>query len=264
MSDEPFPDHLGQIAERVNELKGQIPLAMQNMVTQPAAAYASLHELDQTISDLERQHSNWSRVYFLFRITSGPGSETVQQYQQLSDKISRNLARMHIWVLMGAGESARFLGRWDEAQQSAADGVELCGTRADLVAERTQFLLQLAGISYEKNELAAARGTALSAYYAALSGGLWLNAAHALIIGALCALLLDDRQSFTRCCADAAQLAAAHGGDPQMRQLGETLRGFQVSAQSTLDKTGRSEAERKQLAESTLRSVLDQIKQQAQ
>jgi|ERR1700722_16247810 hypothetical protein len=261
MSDEPFPDHLGQVSERIGELQGQIVSAMQNVVTQPDAAYASFHELDQTISDLERQHSSWSSVYFLSHIASGPGSETVQQYQLLSDKIGKNLAQMHIWVLMGAVESARFLGRWNEAEQSAAVGVELCGTRADLVAERTQFLLQLAGISYEKNELAKAKGTALSAYYAAVSGALWVNAAQALIIGALCALLLDDRQSFIRCCDDAAQLAAEHGGDPQMRRLRETLQGFQVSAQSAMDKTGHSEAERKQLAESTMRSVMDQMTQ---
>ena len=92
-----------------------------------------------------------------------------------------------------------------------------------------------------------------------------MNAAlEALLVAGLCALLLDDRQSFTRCCADAAQLAGAHGADPQMMRLRATLQGFQVSAESALDKTGRSEAERKQLAESTMRSVMEQIQQQAQ
>jgi len=264
MSDDPLPDHLRQMPARLNELQGRIVQVMQTMVTQPDAAYASFHELDQAITELERQHSNSSMYFTLQSAIYASVSETKQQYQLLSDEISRNLAQMHIWVLMGEGQSAEFLGRLDEAQQSAAAGAELCGTRADLVMERTQFLFQLAGISYRKNELAAARDAALSAHDAALSGALWVSAAQALIIAALCALLLDDRESFTRCCADAAQLGAAHGGDPQMRQLIATFQGFQISARSALDKTGSSEAERKQLAESTMRSVMEQIKQQAQ
>jgi hypothetical protein len=263
MSDEPFPDHLGQISECIKNLQGPIVQAMKQVVTQPDAAYASFHELDQTISDLERQHKSWSSVYFLFRVTSGPGGEAIQQYKLLSDKIGQNLAQMHIWVLMGSGESAGFLGRWDEAQRSAAAGAELCGTRADLVAERAQFLFQLASIFYQKNELAAARDAALSSRDAALLGDLWVIAAQALIIAALCALLLDDRQTWARCSDDAAQLAAAHGEDPQMRGLRETFQGFQVSAVNAVDKTGSSEAALKKLADKTFLSVKEQIKQQA-
>ena len=264
MSDEPFPEHLGQISERVKDLQPPIVQAMSEVGTQPVAAYASFRELDQTISDLERQHSQWSSGYFLFRLSSGPGGETIQQYHLLSDKITRNLAKLHLWVLMGAGQAADSLGRLDEAQQWAAAGAERCGTQPDLVMERAQFLFQLATVSYRKNEFAAAGDAAMRAHDAALSGGLWVNAAQALFIAALSALMLDDRQSLTRCCTDAARLTAAHGEDPQMRRLRGTLLGFQFSAQGALDKTGSTEAERKQLAESTLRSVMEQMKQQAQ
>jgi hypothetical protein len=162
-------------------------------------------------------------------------------------------------VLAGAGESARFLGRLEDAQRFAAFGADL-SAKAGFTEERTQFLFQLAFIHYWKNDLGAAQNAALSANDAAQSDAEWANAAFALFIAALCAALLEDRQSVARHLAAAGQLAAAHHEDPQLWQLGATLQGFQ----GALDNAGRTAAERKGLADLTMNSVMAQIRQSRQ